>query len=108
MLKILMIAFSLLFMLSGCSTKELQKEVVYVESKCAKPTIDMAEFPEPKKAGFKVHKGSFVVTIQKEDYVKMKSTNQDIKDRYLKLKEWLNINIKNELIKNEAKPKEPG
>ena len=101
MLKILMIAFSLLFMLSGCSTKELQKEVVYIDKKCPKPTIDMTKFEEPKKVKFKVHKGSFVVTIQKVDYVKMKSTNQDIKDKYVTLREWVNTNISNQLIKNE-------
>lgn len=107
MLKILMIAFSLLFMLSGCSTKELQKEVVYIENKCAKPTIDMTKFDEPKKVKFKVHKGSFVVTIKKEDYVKMKTTNQGIKDKYITLREWTILNIDNGLINNRVGKKEP-
>jgi hypothetical protein len=66
----------------------------------------MSKFPEPKKVKFKVHKGSFVVTIQKEDYIKMKSTNQDIKDKYITLREWINTNIRNELIKNEVDKKE--
>lgn len=101
MLKILMIAFSLLFVFNGCTTKELQKEVVYIDKKCPKPTIDMTKFPEPKKVKFKVYKGGFVVTIQKEDYIKIKSTNQDIKDRYITLREWLITNIDNGLIKNQ-------
>jgi hypothetical protein len=94
-------------MLSGCSTKELQKEVVYVDKKCPKPTVDITKFSEPKKVKIKVHKGSFVVTIKNEDYIKMKSTNQNIKDRYITLREWLITNIDNDLIKNEISKKEP-
>ncbi len=101
MLKLLMIVFSVI-LFTGCSTKELQKEVVYVDKVCPKPTIDMNEFTEAEKVGIKVHKGQFVVTIQNEDYVKMKQTNQDIKDKYEKLRTWVNTNIKNELIKNEV------
>ena len=101
MFKSLMIAFSMLFILGGCATRELQKEVVYLDKKCAKPSIDMSQFPEGKKVGFKVHKGTFVVTIKKDDYIKMKETNQDIKDRYVTLREWVLSNIKAGLIKRD-------
>jgi len=103
MLKSLLIVFSLLFFLSGCSTKE----ILYVDKECAKPTIDMTKFAEPKTNSFKVHKGSFVVTIKNEDYVAIKTTNQSIKDKYVKLREWTIVNIKNSLIKNEIAKKEP-
>ena len=93
----LQILFSIAMVLTGCTTKE----VTVVKIPCAKPTINMSEFPEQKTVTFQVHKGSIVVTIKKDDYVKMKETNQDIKDRYVKLREWVLLNVEEGLIKRE-------
>ena len=101
MLKVLLILFSL-FLLSGCATKELQKEVVYLDKECAKPSLDMSEFSAPKTVKIAVFKGSFSVSIKNDDYLKMKETNQDIKDRYVKLREWVITNVGLGLIKNEV------
>ncbi len=84
----LLIVFSIALVATGCTTKE----VTVVKTACAKPTINMSEFPEPKTVTFNVHKGAIVVTIKKSDYIKMKETNQEIKDRYVKLREWVLVN----------------
>ena len=94
----LLTLFSVLIMFAGCTTKE----VTVLDTPCAKPTIDLAQFPEPKPVTFQVHKGTIVVTIHKADYEKMKGTNQDIKDRYVKLREWVLLNIKEGLVKASA------
>ncbi|WP_108062743.1 hypothetical protein [Poseidonibacter lekithochrous] len=108
MLKNLMILFSAALLFIGCSTKEMQKDIVYIEQECPKPTIDMTKFDESKPVKVRVHKGDFVVTIKKDDYLKMKKINESIKEKYKKLRLWIGTNIKNELIKNEIDSKEPG
>jgi len=100
MYKILMIVGSLFLwgnFLTGCTTKEIK----LLETKCAKPSIDMSKFSEPKIVNFKVHKGSLSVSIKKSDYLKMKETNQDIKDRYVTLRAWVIGNVDAGLIKRE-------
>ena len=90
----LLIFFNIALALTGCTTKE----VTVLKTPCAKPTIDMSEFPEPKTVTFQVHKGAIVVTIKKSDYIKMKETNQYIKDWYVKLREWVLVNEEKGLI----------
>lgn len=93
----LLIVFSAALVLTGCTTKEVN----VVKAPCAKPTIDMTQFPEPKQVSFKVHKGAIVVTIKRSVYDELKNTNQDIKDRYVKLREWVITNMENDLIKRQ-------
>lgn len=93
---ILLTLFSIA-LLTGCTTKEIE----VLNTPCAKPTIDMAQFQEPKPVPVKVHKGAIVVTMSKADYEKIKNTNQDIKDRYVKLREWVLLNIEEGLIKKQ-------
>lgn len=98
MLKILLIVFSLL-MFTGCTTKEL----TVLDTECAHPSLDLSQYPEPAENSFGVHKGAMVVTIKKDDYERIKNTNQDIKDKYVKLRSWVIINIENGLIKSSHK-----
>ena len=94
-LLILLTLFSIALMFGGCA----EKEITVVKTPCAKPRIDMSQFPPPEQVTFQVHKGSMIVTIKKDDYIKMKETNQDIKDRYVKLREWVFVNEEKGLIK---------
>lgn len=89
--------FSIGTMLCGCA----EKEITVVKTPCAKPHIDMSQFPPPEQVNFQVHKGSMVVTIKKSDYAKMKATNQSIKDKYIILRAWVFTNMENDLIKRQ-------
>lgn len=96
-LLILLTLFSIALMFGGCA----EKEITVVKTPCAKPRIDMSQFPPPEHVTFQVHKGSMVVTIKKEDYAKMKATNQSIKDKYVTLRAWVMTNMENDLIKRQ-------